>query len=172
MQEQNFDPDDFPSLDIALKEAKEAVEEQIQEVDAIDDKVGTILGFTGIIFSVLVGSSFRTIFSWYNTPTWSLLLLLWAIFLIISSVGLDVWAYRLKDYSAGPDPENILNEYTRRDTNWVKAKLIAIYVKAYEDNEGLVKEKTKGLRWATYCLFLGLFLIAIRYSCTITMRWM
>lgn len=171
MEKKNFNPNNYPSLDVALQEAKEAVDEQIEEIDAIDDKVGTILGFTGIIFSVIVGSNFRSIYSfWSMTPNWSLYLLLGAIFLVLLSISLNVWAYRVKDYSAGPNPEKLIDNYAKKNKKWVKAKLVAIYIKAYEGNEETVEGKTDRLRWSTYALFSGLFLIAIRFSYKIILR--
>ena len=169
-QSQDFDPSDYPSLDIALQEAKEAVDEQINEIDVIDDKVGTILGFTGIIFSVIVGTNIRTMFSLWTAPNWSFYLLLGAIFFVILSISFNVWAYRVKDYSAGPEPIKVEEEYAKKDTGWVKAKLLAIYVEVYMSNGGTVKTKTKFLRLSTYFLFTGLFLIAIRFSYKLFLR--
>lgn len=169
MERGSLDPEDYVSVDISYRETKEAVDQQIEEVDAIDDKIGVVLGFTGIIFSVLVSMNISTFFI-LRTPIWSSALFLCSLVLILFSVLFSVLGYRIKDYSAGPNPEEFMKKYIKKDPDWVKAQLTAFYVSAYEENEGIVENKKKWLLFAIYFLFSGLCLSAIRFSYKILMR--
>lgn len=142
-------------------------DERSRSKDDVDGRAAQLIGWTGLVISILFagGGIFftregSTIQLTQLTPL-ELANILAIFTVLIVSLGLSLWAFKMWHYQVVPDARNLVNEYGNRSHRETLRRIVASMVTALEYNLDLNDRKSRlvGYSWALF--FAGMILTAI-----------
>jgi len=144
-------------LEIVSTEARKKLEDQLTAVDSIDQKIGVILGFVGVVL----------VLAFNNKPSQikALLFYLLSQFSFVSSVIILFFGYRSIRLETGLSIEGYLEEIKELEpkkdlTTFIEDQVLYLK-KAINTNNYLIRQKNKYLAYGTLMLLVGLILYII-----------
>lgn len=118
-----------------------------QRINILDGKASSIIGFVGIILSLEAGlGGFLLKEVSKNSGCYALLCLLFllSIVLLMGSILSGLRAYYVKTWIAVPDPEHLIEGYTKGNTKEnIKKERINILTTVYNELTGAINENKK-----------------------------
>lgn len=139
-------------LEIVSAEARKKLEDQLNTVDSIDQKIGVILGFVGVVL----------VLAFDNKPYQprSLLFYLLSQFSFVTSILILFFGYRSVRLETGLSIEGYLEEIKelepKKDLIIFIEDQILYLKKAINTNSSLINQKNKYLAYGTLMLLVGL----------------
>jgi Na+-transporting methylmalonyl-CoA/oxaloacetate decarboxylase gamma subunit len=125
--------------------------------NAHNGRATTIFGFGGIILSIA--------FSIYpiRGPVMGLFTL--GIAFIFVSLSLSIIAIKSCKWLIDPDPRRLRDKYMKEEYKKVLEQLISNLIECYEYNSKKIKKKALMVDYGFYCMFAGLFFLALSILC-------
>lgn len=138
-------------LDVGITQVRGLLDNQLASVDAIQTKIGVLLGFTSASLALLFsfGSGWAT--SHVAIAAVS------AIALFVSA-SIFAASLMLTSYQQAPEPTwmvNLLNNPVIGSDSFKKQVIGAIW-KAYDENIGLIDSRFKTINWAIALMVIGI----------------
>ncbi|MGB2763885.1 MAG: hypothetical protein WBC20_05685 [Candidatus Aminicenantaceae bacterium] len=144
-------------LEIVSAEARKKLEDQLNAVDSIDQKIGVILGFVGVVLVLAFDSK-------PNQP-WALLFYLLSQFSFIASIIILFFGYRSIRLKTGLSIKGYLEEIKelepKKDIITFIEDQVLYLQNAINTNNFLINQKNRYLALGTGMLLLGLVLYVI-----------
>lgn len=151
----------YPGTNVVYEIVREAFARQVDSIDSIDTKANIILGFTGVVLSIIFGSNLVNPFN--LEACWQKILFYFSLLFIFLSAVFSMWAYKIREFKTAPEPRKA---YDNVDNSKKQLKLIiaAAIVKSYEANEKKIENKRRFVGLAVGSLFLGLAILFVVFS--------
>jgi hypothetical protein len=125
-----------------------------QAVSNIDLKANYLLGFEGIILSV--------IFSSYSLVTINIhVMYIIGIILIFSSFFLTTYNIRCSKIYLNPNPNSLIEKHYKSKEVDIYRYLLATVLRAHEKNKEIIFKKSRFFNYSIFCLFIGILLIIL-----------
>lgn len=137
-------------LDLGVEQTHRLLDTQLASVDAIQTKIGVLLGFTATSLVVLFAFGGTWVATHLAISTVSAVTLL-------SAAAIFGIAMMLEDYSDSPGPGwlvGLLNDETN-STETVKEKVIGDAWNAYDDNRKLIQQRFRLVNAAVILMIAG-----------------
>jgi len=143
-------------LKIACEEARRKLTDQLNAVDSIDQKIGAILGFAGVILAVLFNKE----------PSEWIPLVLYFIgkILVLVSIVILFRSYASVKLKTGLNIkgfQKLIKEEKDKGLRWFLDTILVHLEKALDENNTLMDKKRKKLRKGTRFLIIGIVLFTI-----------
>ncbi len=144
-------------LKVVSDEARKKLEDQLNAVDSIDHKIGSILGFTGVIlvvaFNKVPNQPYEFLFYCLSQISFviSIFILFWGYYSIRLETGLSIKGYLEEIKELEPKTDFI---------TFIKHQIL-YFQKAINTNNDLMKQKNICLHHGTVMLLSGLVLYVI-----------
>lgn len=167
----SFSEDEYPSRDVAYKKLDGMVDRQLRQIDAIDSKIGSTLGFTGVVLSILLSNKIGSFVTIFTDPKWLDFIYLGAVALVFASLIFNIFAHKSRDYKGGPTTDNIIDVYIKADPKWTKIRMAKELSVSYRENKDIIEKKLDKFNLSLWLLFGGLGLMAVHWAYTIFNRW-
>lgn len=145
-------------LKIACEEARRKLTDQLNAVDSIDQKIGTILGFAGVILAVLFNKepSGWTPFVLYSIGEILVVVSIVILFRSYASVKLKT-GLNIKGF------QKLIKEERGKGLRWFLDTILVYLEKALDENEILMGKKRGKLRKGTCFLIVGIIFFTISF---------
>jgi len=144
-------------LEVVASEARKKLEDQLNAVDSIDQKVGVILGFVGVVLVVS--------FDKQPSGQWDVLFYLLSQLSFVYSIITLFLGYRSIRLETGLSIEGYLEEIEelepKKDLQTFIEDQVLYLQRAIDTNNSLLKDKNKYLAYGTMGLLIGLILYVI-----------
>lgn len=146
------------ALDFVYSEVSKARWNQRRLNDSLDKKGGTLLGFMGVILTLLIGGVFQfkeIILRW---PLFYKYIILSSLICLGLSIFFDILAIDIRGYKNANRPETLIDNYLKRgeDSSYTKLKVTTSRSEAYHDNCQPLKRRAWFLQIALWLLTIGL----------------
>jgi len=144
-------------LEIVSAEARKKLEDQLNTVDAVDQKIGVILGFVGIVL----------VLAFNNKPNqpWPLLFYLLSQFSFVASIIILFLGYRSIRLKTGLSTKGYLEEIKelepKKDLITFVEDQILYLQEAISANNFLIRQKNRYLAYGIVMLLVGLVFYVI-----------
>ena len=141
------------SSNLIFDEVRRQLELQLNALESVDNKVGIMIGFNGVIFGIAASIN-RDIISY-----------LWifriGLIALLISLLFAVISYWFRKYAADPEPGALLKYYLNEEEQSTRKQILANYVRAYYINGGILKEKVIMAKLSIIILCGGILLVFI-----------
>jgi len=125
-----------------------------QALNDIDLKANYLLGFEGIILSLIFsGYSLETI----NIPIMYII----GIIIIFSSFLLTICNLRCSKFYLNPNPNKLIEKHYKSKEVDIYRYLLATMLRAHEKNKEIILKKSNFFNYNILCLFIGILLIIL-----------
>jgi len=144
-------------LEIVSAEARKKLEDQLNTVDAVDQKIGVILGFVGIVL----------VLAFNNKPNqpWPLLFYLLSQFSFVASIIILFLGYRSIRLKTGLSIKGYLEEIKelepKKDLITFVEDQVLYLQEAISANNFLIRQKNRYLAYGIVMLLVGLVFYVI-----------
>ena len=131
---------------------REMLQDQFQVVRALDNKIGIVIGFTGVIITL----------SFILTPHSRLSFILYLLGLILLFLSLISFFFALKTkaYARGLKLEVLVDQGREKSLKEFQEKYMAACRDSYEENKKYIEIKAKIFNYGLTIIFAGLILIS------------
>lgn len=146
-----------PSLDIVYAEVKERLNAQLQQVESLDTKAGTVLSVASIVMTLGAGLGVTG----EDLSDTSLALVIGSAVTYAMTMFFGFRSYWLRNFRRDPQPGPLRDSYLFQPTDFTKRRLIASMVESFEDNQPLVESKVWNMK-------LAISLLAIQTSALVS----
>jgi len=144
-------------LEIVSAEARKKLEDQLNTVDAVDQKIGIILGFVGVVLVVAFNNK-------PNQP-WPLLFYLLSQFSFVASIIILFLGYRSIRLKTGLSIKGYLEEIkeleSKKDLITFVEDQVLYLQEAISANNFLIRQKNRYLAYGIVMLLVGLVFYVI-----------
>jgi hypothetical protein len=122
------------SLDFIFDEVSRQIDSQSSRIDALNEKASIILGFSGVILTLLMSSAATiALKSWITFISICIAAFLAAVTMVTSAL-----AYGIRKYRLDPDPESLAKGYLDQPLDVVKLQVLSNKIETYKKNERIV----------------------------------
>ena len=125
-----------------------------QASNNIDLKANYLLGFEGIILSVIFSSYSRTTINIH-------IIYIIGIVLIFLSFLLTICATKCSEFYLNPKPNNLIKKHMKSKEVDIYRFLLATMLRGYEKNKEINFKKSKCFNYSIFSLFIGILLIIL-----------
>jgi len=125
-----------------------------QAINNIDLKSNYLLGFEGIILSVIFSSYSLVIINIY-------IMYIIGIVLIFLSFFLTICATRCRIIYLNPNPNNLIRKHYKSKEVDIYRYLLATMLRAHEKNKEIIFKKSNFFNYSIFCLFIGILFIIL-----------
>jgi len=123
-----------------------------QASDNIDLKANYLLGFEGIILSVIFSSYSRIIINIH-------IIYIIGVILIFLSFFLTICTAKCIGFYINPKPKNLIKKYIKSKEIVIYEVVLSSMLKAYEKNNKIISGKAKCFNYSIFTLFVGILFI-------------
>lgn len=150
-----------PTTVLILGEASRAVDAQFAQIDSLNTRAQQLLGFAGIVISVVVGLGAQN-----ETVPAVLLGIGVGIFALVAVLGLRAWG--IYGYRRDPAPRPLWESFRNWPTDWLREQLIWNLIASHEHNARAIDAKLIYLRRTQFLLavevaYLAAVLVALPF---------
>ena len=147
---------DQHNLDIIYTEIKDRLQEQFDQLRALDQKAGQVLSSASLI--VAVGIGLQAI----ETSPSSLRFTLFIMAIIFYALSvISAWlAYRVQSFRRDPEPRPLRDHYLPSEFQFTKRKIISNFIESYEFNQQSIRSKVRYTQSALLFFLLESLLLA------------
>lgn len=132
------------SHEMVYEEIKARLSKQQSQIDALNSKANSLIGFGGAILAILLGTQT----SWLAGNDMSKALTVLGGSMLIFSVVFAYRGYQLQSYRADPNPRALAEKYRDKPIGETREALMSNLVDRFESNECAIKLKVVQIRWA------------------------
>ena len=150
----NLNPEYKTNLKLFYNVMEKKLDYLWQAVNNIDLKANYLLGFEGIILSVIFSSYSLVIIEIY-------IMYIIGIVLIFLSFFLTVCATRCRKIYLNPNPNNLIKKHYKSKEVDIYRYLLATMLRAHEKNKEIIFKKSNFFNYSIFCLFIGILLIIL-----------
>jgi len=146
----------LPSLDIVLNETKVALDRQFEQISSLDVKLGVLLGVSGVILAAILGFLLKD-----NTDLVTKVLVLCTVALVLISLVLASWGYRIRKYKGPPNPIALREFYLVEEQERTKLAVVDYLCSVYDWNQKRITSKVRYTHFSFVSVFLGAVIIGV-----------
>lgn len=132
------------NVDIILEICKEAVSLQLQQKASIETKASALIGFSGVIFALLMGA----IDTLQKLPVVNQCLIVLSIVLFAISIIISISITQVRQYRVYPNIITLSTDYIKSSELETKQQLIKNFVNNWKHNNDILERNANSLRWA------------------------
>jgi hypothetical protein len=144
----------YPSLELIYELALRQLEGRLERIDALDSKLGALLGFVAVVLALLLNSDFVVgRWSWATTAGTSLLLLALLVLFL---------AFAARTLRRDPDLRVLRWQHVGRPIEETQFGVIDTVIDAINKNDTMIVWKSRFLNGAVFLALLGLLIVAVR----------
>jgi hypothetical protein len=144
----------YPSLGLIHELALRQLEGRVERIDALDSKLGALLGFTAIVLALLLNSDVVLgRWNWITTVGASLLLL---------GLLLLFFAFAARISRLDPDLRALREQHTSRSPVETRLQIIDAAIDAVHENDVVIVWKSRYLDAAVLLALFGLLVVTGR----------
>ncbi len=160
MSATSAEPKSQSAPNVLYEVAMNRLQAQMEQIDAIDAKLGTILGFASAILAIFAG--FMALGN-LERPLFALVLFGLAFLAYLALVIVTIYGYRLIEWHFRPDL-NTLQEHCRSfDEAVMKTWVADECIRSINDNRDNIAYKASSANRAVYLLALEVILLALTF---------
>lgn len=145
-----IDPEDFPTLELTLEEARRQYDDEERRRAAVENKIGIVVTVDALLisFGALFGQDFHP------------LLLVLVMVPALASAGLGLWAIRSRDYDRPSKHIRDFHDYSDYDDNDTqREQLLLDYETTTGENKKKNDPKFSYFNWCITLTFISLVLV-------------
>jgi hypothetical protein len=155
----------YPSLDFIFDEVSRQVDRQFAQIDFLNTKAGILLGFSGVILTLILASA-GTLVSTGTNPAWT-----WNWVTFPSIIGATVcailamiaalMAYGVRKFRWDPQPRNLAEQYLHKSSETTKLQLLSNKIQTLEENDHIVSKMAHQVSISQGILLVDGILVAL-----------
>ena len=138
------------SLDIVYVEVKERLAAQLQQVETLDSKAGTVLSIASLVMTIAAG--LQVSFARGAIESLPLTLLVLGTALYASTAFFGFRGYWVRNFRRDPEPGPLRDRYLFQDVNFTKRRILANMIQSFQINRDLIESKVWNIKVAILSL--------------------
>ncbi|AKG52911.1 hypothetical protein DGWBC_0224 [Dehalogenimonas sp. WBC-2] len=150
---------DLPSLELVYTEVKDKLEIQLGQIDALDNKSGTLMFVASIVIGM--GAAAQAAILGTFKETLPMILFSVPIVFYVLTVILAMRSWVRRPYFRDPEPRPLRDYYLAQPYQFTKRRLITHFISSYEWNEVVMKKKVSELRYAVWFFLLQVIALTV-----------
>jgi len=137
------------TLKIIYESVKEQLNLQIQLIDSLDTKAGVLIGFNGIILSIML-----TLYNKVFIPLFIVGVIFFLVSMLIAYMG-----YKTEKFRRDPDPKKLRIKYSSKTVREITEVLIDNMIASFEENSNKIKQKAGFINKGFIASEMGILLL-------------
>jgi hypothetical protein len=146
--------------DLIFDLIKRRYDGEVEKINNLDNKAGSLIGLTGVIIGFLLGASTIAPSKFLMDNILSIAYFV-GIGILLTSIGFALWSVRIRKWTMVPDVAVLLRKYTNSLYSDVLQRNAVEMAKAVEKAEVQNEQKAKLIEISWYLLISGLTLVFI-----------
>jgi hypothetical protein len=147
LPESDFDSPTPETLALIHDEVSTALKLQFERHDLLTSRAQQVVTFGGVILGIFLGLRPP---GFQRSDAVIPLAIAVAAFIVLVLIGGAAWT--MKGLRRDPAPAPLWNKYRFDDDHWLRQQLVLNLIASYEDNEVVLNDRARYLRWSLWVL--------------------